>query len=85
MRSRGGGGQSSALLGCLLLQLGGQQTEAASAHYSLNLTGIASGTGACVVTLDIEIGVEETVSWALLTRFRLAANQRTRSQWTLAR
>uniref|UniRef100_M4BGJ7 Peptidase A1 domain-containing protein n=1 Tax=Hyaloperonospora arabidopsidis (strain Emoy2) TaxID=559515 RepID=M4BGJ7_HYAAE len=36
-------GQTSALLSCLLLLLG-QQTKAESARYSLNLTGIASGT-----------------------------------------
>ena len=45
-------GQTSALLSCLLLLLG-QQTKAESARYSLNLTGIASGTGACVQALII--------------------------------
>ncbi|KAL4161408.1 hypothetical protein PRNP1_001962 [Phytophthora ramorum] len=40
------------LLGCLLLLFRGE-TKAASAHYSLNLTGIASGTA---YTLTVDIG-----------------------------
>ncbi|UIZ20432.1 hypothetical protein KXD40_000503 [Peronospora effusa] len=42
-------GMYTALLSCLFYQ---QQTEAASAHYSLNLTGIASGT-AYTITMNI--------------------------------
>ncbi|CAI5734199.1 unnamed protein product [Hyaloperonospora brassicae] len=72
MRSRGGWGHSSALLGCLLLQLVGQKTEAASAHYSLNLTGIASGTA---YTLSVNIGtLDDSGSQSGSNAFRLIAD-----------
>ncbi|KAG2779959.1 hypothetical protein PC129_g1776 [Phytophthora cactorum] len=62
----------NSLLGCLVLLLLGQETRAASAHYSLNLTGIASGTA---YTLTVDIGtLDGSGSSSGSNAFRLIAD-----------
>ncbi|OWZ01704.1 Beta-secretase [Phytophthora megakarya] len=57
------------LLGCVLLLLG--RTDAASAHYSIDLTGIASGTA---YTLTVDIGTLDSGSSSGSNAFRLIAD-----------
>ncbi|KAF4034416.1 Eukaryotic aspartyl protease [Phytophthora infestans] len=62
----------NSLLRCLALLLLGRETQAASAHYSLDLTGIASGTA---YTLTVDIGtVDGSGSSSGNNAFRLIAD-----------
>ncbi|KAG7383593.1 hypothetical protein PHYPSEUDO_003519 [Phytophthora pseudosyringae] len=60
------------LLGCLALLLLGREAQAASAHYSIDLTGIASGTA---YTLTVDIGtLDGSGSSSRSNAFRLIAD-----------